>query len=336
MKKTILVTGASGTVGYEVIKQLADNEQYRVIAFDVKTPMSVRKLEPLSDKISIVYADITQREAVEKVTHNVDFVIHLAAIIPPLADEKPDLAERVNVQGTKNLIESLQKNSPNAFFLYSSSISVYGDRLKTPLIKVSDPLIPSQGDEYAKTKIKTEQIIKQSNLNWSIFRLAAIMGNHKISGLMFHMPLDTSVEICTPSDTARAFSNAIGKEPLLNKRIFNLGGGENCRILYKDLLQKSFKIFGLGKVNFPDKAFAEKNFHCGYYIDGDDLEAILNFRRDDLKAYFRKVEVDVNPFVKFLTIVFRPIIKRFLLSKSEPYHAYKTGDLILKNRFFED
>jgi len=101
---------------------------------------------------------------------------HLAAIIPPLADKMPALAEAVNITGTKNLVECTEKFSPEAFFLYASSISVYGDRNSNPWIKVSDPLRPSYRDEYARTKIEAEKIVMSSRLKWTIFRLTAIMG----------------------------------------------------------------------------------------------------------------------------------------------------------------
>ena len=334
MKKNILLTGASGTVGFEVLKQLLEKDCYHISVFDIESNDSKRKFAKLKQNFEIIYGNISQLYDVEKVTKNKDVVIHLAAIIPPLADENPDLAYRVNVLGTQNLVESLEKNSPNSFFVYSSSISVYGDRLQNPNIKVTDSLLPSQGDEYAVTKIEAERLIQNSALDWSIFRLAAIMGNHKISKLMFHMPLDTHVEICTPEDTARAFVHAIDKKEQLNKKIFNLGGGAECRITYRELLTKSFDLFGLGKLDFPEKSFAEKNFHCGNYVDGDILEDILHFRQDDLDDYFEKVKKGVNPIVKGLTEVVKPLVKKRLMKVSEPYEAYIKKDKVLMERFF--
>ena len=330
----MLLTGASGTVGYEVLKQLIAVGKYDVTVFDVETKISKKKFSSLPPNFELIFGDITNENDVERISKNKDVVIHLAAIIPPLADEKPELAEKVNVKGTENLITSLENNSPNAFFIYSSSISVYGDRLQNPDIKVGDPLTPSDGDEYAVTKIKTENLIQNSKLKWSIFRLAAIMGNHKISKLMFHMPLQTCVEICTPEDTARAFVHAIEKQSELQGKIFNLGGGENCRLTYEALLSESFRIFGMGKLDFPEKAFAEKNFHCGYYVDGDDLENVLHFRKDDLKAYFSKVENGVNPAVKVLTKMVNPFVKKMLLKASEPFEAFRTKDQKMIQRFF--
>lgn len=221
----VLLTGASGTVGYEALKQLIDKQDIHLTIFDIRSPKSERLFKPYLPKATFVYGDISNSTDTDKIAKNQDVVIHLAAIIPPVADDNPSLAYRVNVVGTRNLISALENHSPQAFLMYSSSVSVYGDRVENPNIRVGDPLQPSLGDEYARTKLECERIIQNSRLSWTIFRLAAIMGNHKMSKLMFHMPLATTMEICTPPDTARAFVNGIRKKEALEGKIFNLGGG---------------------------------------------------------------------------------------------------------------
>ncbi|SEQ79264.1 NAD-dependent epimerase/dehydratase family protein [Epilithonimonas lactis] len=333
-KKRILLTGASGTVGFETLKHLMKDPTYEITVFDVKTSKSVKKLAPLRERVEIVYGDVSIATDLEKVSQNKDVAIHLAAIIPPLADINPELAYRVNVQGTENFIHALEKNSPKCHLLFSSSISVYGDRVKNPKISVHDALKPSPGDQYGETKILCEKAIQDSKLSWTIFRLAAIMGNHKISKLMFHMPLDTPMEICTPQDTGRAFANAIAFEGQLRNRIFNLGGGEACVISYRSFLMRMFDAFGLGDADFPEKAFAEKNFHCGIMSDGDELESIIHFRRQNLEDHFELVKKAVHPLQKKMTILFRTPIKRWLLAQSEPYKAYRTGNVDEIEYFF--
>ncbi len=332
--KKILLTGASGTVGYEVLKQLCEINNYEITAFDMRSKKSVKKLSGFKDRAEIVYGNIINRTEVEQVCSHKDVVIHLAAIIPPLADEKPGLAKKVNTTGTKNLIGFLEKHSPHSFFLYSSSVSVYGDRLFNPLIKVGDPLLPSAGDEYAKTKIEAEELIRNCRLDWSIFRLAAIMGGHKMSKLMFHQPLNTSLEIATPEDTARAFVYAIEKRESLSKKIFNLGGGEKCRISYEDFLLRSFEIAGLGKLDFLPKTFAEKNFHCGFYLDGRELENLLHFRKDDMESFFRKEEQKISFAKKLFVSAFRRPIKKILQKQSEPLAAWNDNNNKLIDHFF--
>lgn len=90
----------------------------------------------------------------------------------------------------------------------------------------------------------------------------------------------------------------------------------------------------MGKLNFPKKAFADKNFHCGFYADGDDLEQIVHFRKDTLEDYFKMEADKVSSIMKFLTSIFKNPIKWFLLQKSEPYKAYKKEDTKDINHYF--
>jgi len=127
------------------------------------------------------------------------------------------------------------------------------------------------------------------------------------------MPLETPIEMTTPEDTAGAFVNAIFKQKPLEGKIFNLGGGENCRISYKKFLSVLFNIFGLGKISFPEYAFATRNFHSDHYSDGNILENILHFRKDNKNSYVDKVKFYVKPFTRFFTFLVSPIIKSILL-----------------------
>ena len=332
-KKNVLLTGASGTVGFEVLKQLLAKDLYNITVFDKESVVSRKKLLPYEQQVNVLFGDISVESDLHSIK-DMDYVIHLAAVIPPVADDFPELAKKVNLIGTQNLIKQLELDSPDAFFLYSSSISVYGDRIENPWINVGDALQPSEGDYYARTKILAETSIQNSALDYTIFRLAAIMGNHKISKLMFHQPLNTALEIATPRDTARAFVNGIEKQAALSKKIFNLGGGASCRISYEGFLKRSFQIFGLGQMNFPKYSFADKNFHCGYYQDGDDLERIVHFRQDSLEDYLKMEAEKVSFGRKFATKLFSIPAKWYLLQKSEPYEAYKKNDLAQMKHYF--
>lgn len=334
---TILVTGAGGTVGREVIKLIMESyPTYKVKAFDLKTPDNVAFLDTYRDRLEVYYGDITRSEDLEDVTMDVDCCLHIASVIPPMAYEDHDLTFEVNVSGSQNLIRALEKNSPDAFVVMTSSVAVYGDRLHDPHIRVGDPLQPSYGDNYGESKVRMEELLRDCSLDHTIFRLSAIMGadNHKISKLMFYMPLETPMEITTPRDTARALVLAVQHRSELKGRTFNLGGGPSCRTIYRDLLAKNFEINGLGDLDFPDKAFAERNYHCGLYDDGDALEHILHFRRDTLDTYYAGVRAGVPAYKRLLRRPFRWLIKKYLLSKSEPYKAWKTGDKDRMKYFF--
>ncbi len=329
----VLLTGASGTVGTEVLNQLIQNETIRLTVFDIKKRKAVNLFKRYKS-VNVIWGNLFNEHDIQRIPENLDAVIHLAAIIPPRADEQPELTYKVNVLGTKLLINQLERTSPDAFFLYSSSISVYGDRVNNPYITVTDPLLPSDNDKYAESKINAEQLIQNSKLDWTIFRLAAIMKNHKISKLMFHMPLTTLLEISTPVDTAKAFTEGIKQREQLSGKVFNLGGGERCCISYREFLQRSFQLYGLGKLNFPAYAFAMRNFHCGLLVDGDILNNLLHFRHDTMESYFTQTKRSIPIIMKIFGFIFRIPIKRSLLKQSEPYRAVKTNNLNLIHHFF--
>jgi nucleoside-diphosphate-sugar epimerase len=334
--KKILITGATGAIGGEALKQLYDKQEASSISVFVRPSKKAKKLVRTYPGVQVFYGSITDSEAVAKACTNQDYVIHLAAIIPPLADDKPEMARAVNVEGTRNVVKGMEANAPNAFLLYSSSVAIYGDRNKNPDIKTTDELKPSVGDDYGQTKVEAEKIIRESKINWTIYRLSAIMGigNHKVSKLMFHMPLETVMEIATVRDTARAFVNSIGKEAQLEKKTFNLGGGETCRITYIDFMTRAFDLYGMGKIDFPKYAFAKINFHCGNYVDGHLLEEIVHFRQDTIDTYFERFGKAVPGIQRFFTKLVNKPVKMYLTKLSEPLIAHKKQDKEMIARFF--
>ncbi len=331
----VLLTGAAGEVGYQTSLLLAKSN-HEVILFDLKTKRSLKRLRPFQNKVKVVFGDINDTTLLKELLLDVDVVIHLAALIPPKADQYPTLAKKVNYQGTKNLVDLLEKYNPRAFLIYSSSVSVYGDRVNDYWIKVGDKLAPSLGDYYAETKIMAEDCLRASQLSYTIFRFSAIMGEPKLDPLLFHMPLETKLEITSTVDTAIALMKAINKEKELTKKIFNLGGGENFRTNYYDFLSEMYQIYGLSKKMIRPELFAEKNFHCGYYADSDQLETILKFQKDNLESYYKKVRTNYPLYKKLLSKAFSPLIGVFLKYKSEPYQARRTNNLELIARYFID
>ncbi len=332
----ILLTGASGAVGTATLAQLMVRGRHTVTVFDLKTKRAKRAFKPYGKSLRVIFGDISHKEELAGACKDQDVVIHLAAIIPPLADDEPELAARVNTLGTQNLLACLQEHSPKAFVIYGSSIAVYGDRLQNPYIKAGDPLTPSLGDEYAKTKIAAERLVRESGLDYAIFRITAVFGanNHKISKLIFHMPLATPIEFITPEDAGRAFAKAVEHVAALKGQVFNLSGGRECRVIYRDFLRQSFLNSGLGEPDFPENSFATRNFHCAYYADGDALEAILRFRQQTTADLYRMQAAAIPWYIKFLTRLFRKPIRKALLGKSEPRRAIKEHDSAHIRRFF--
>lgn len=334
MKTRVLVTGAAGAVGEETLKALLRRpDRYEVVALDLHTWAVWRRLLPHRLAARVIFGDLRDPEAVSRAVAGVDAVLHTAAVIPPLADRQPALADAVNVQGTRCLLAALARLKRPVRLIYTSSVSVYGDRVATPWIEVDDAIKPSPHDHYAETKVQAEALVRASSLPWTILRLTGVL-SHRIGvdPLMFHMPLETSFESVTARDTGYALVRALEVDGL-EGRTFNLGGGERCRATYREYLDRHLGILGLGAHFFPDDAFAEGNFHCGYYRDSNALQELLGFQRDGNDDWFRSVRARVNPVVPLLARATRPLVREVLLRQSEPLAARQAGDRVMLARF---
>lgn len=329
----VLLTGAAGSIGYETLKQIVETD-HDVTVLDLDTKKNRKKLKKYQDQVKVIYGSINDVELINKLVPKQDVVIHLAAIIPPLADKRPDLTRLVNFIGTQNIVSAIINAKKKPFLIFSSSVSVYGDRLKNYYIKVGDPLKPSQGDYYAQTKIATEQMIIEANIPYTIFRLTGIMGHPATDPLMFHMPLDTKLEIASTEDTAYAFVKAINYRKDLEGKIFNLSGGVKCRTTYREFISSMFKIYGINIQYLKDVAFAEHNFHCGYFLDSNKLNDILSFQQDTIDSYYNRVKRNTKGVVRFFSKIFSRPIVFFLMRKSDPLNAKKKNDKNLIERFF--
>ncbi len=317
----ILLTGAFGNVGLSTLKELI-KRNYDIRVFDIKTKRNNRLAHKFRKDIKVVWGDIRNPKDVERAVSDRDVVIHVAAIIPPLADKKPKFAESVNVGGTANLIEAMQNQPKKPRLIFTSSVAVYGDRLENPLITPDDPINPNFDDEYAKQKVKSEQLIKNSSLEWVIFRLTYIVSLNKlqIDPLMFEMPLETCIEICDTKDVGLALANAVECNKIWGETM-HIAGGLQCRITYREYLNEMLDIFGIGHDFLPEEAFRQsRGFHCGY-MTTDKSQALLNYQRYTLDDYFNAVRKKVA-ISRFFTMIFKPLAQKYLLNKSHYYKEY--------------
>jgi nucleoside-diphosphate-sugar epimerase len=316
--KKILVTGAFGTIGYSTLKELT-RRGYSVTAFDKYAKRNKRTGKRLG--IRCVWGDLRNMEDVQNALAGQDTIIHLGAIIPPLADENPDLAEAVNVGGTQNILEAMERGKQK--LIYSSSVAVYGDRLQTPFIRTDDPLNPNEDDEYGKQKARCEKLIRDSGHTWLVMRLSAIFSpsNLKLKPLMFEMPLGTSMEICHADDVALALSNAVYRDDRWGK-ILHIAGGKSCRILYGDFLRRMFALMGVGADSLPDKAFRRSGYHCGFMDTGESQKYLL-YQRHSLDSFLLELRKKYS-FRRFLVSCIRPFAWASVMARSR-YLLYPGG-----------
>ena len=131
-KSSILITGASGEVGSQLIKILSNNENINIVTLDLH-PLESNVSDMVSDKIT---GNVLDKNLIDQI--NLEFEIkeiyHLAAILSTRAEISPSIAHDVNINGTINFLELALKQSrsqnKNIKFFFPSSIAVYGVREK--------------------------------------------------------------------------------------------------------------------------------------------------------------------------------------------------------------
>jgi nucleoside-diphosphate-sugar epimerase len=323
----ILVTGAYGNVGQSTLDELIA-KGHEVTAFEADTPRNRTLCLRFKKSVRQLWGDIRNASAVEAAVAGQDCVIHLAAVIPPASIAAPLLAESVNIDGTRNVISAIEKQSPKPDLIYASSIAIYGDRLANPLIRATDEPNPNSDDEYARHKLRCEGIIRATDLNWLILRLTYIVSARRAvpDPLMFEMPLDTRLEICDTRDTGLAFANAAERTGV-RKKVLNIAGGERCRISYREYLQQMLEIFGLGWNALPMFAFSRRGYHCGF-MDTEESQRLLGYQRVTLDDYLLEVR-SIWKSRKFLVRLLRPFIVQWMLLRS-PHYCRATGIKLFK------
>jgi nucleoside-diphosphate-sugar epimerase len=105
MSDTVLVTGGFGLVGSATVRRLAELGR-RVVATDLDTPANRKAAAKLPSGVEFRWADLTDAEQVQRLVSDVapNAIIHLAAIIAPAIYPIPEVARRVNVDATANLV----------------------------------------------------------------------------------------------------------------------------------------------------------------------------------------------------------------------------------------
>jgi nucleoside-diphosphate-sugar epimerase len=310
--KKVLVTGAGGTIGLQVVRFLLSEGKYEITALDLKNKQVYKRLKAFRKRINIVYGDITDEAIIDALVKDHDVVIHLAGVLPPLANVRDDLCKEIDFNGTKTIVDSIKDYNPECYLLYASSTSVYGVQKDYKNISIKSDNDIDEYDYYSKYKLKCEKYIKSNIKNFTIMRLAYILGDPGREDLIYNVPLNCDMEVLSSEDAGYAFVSAIDYKNKLNKKTFNVSGGEKFRAYYKDYLVHIFSNYGLSLKFIASWLLAEKNYCGGYYTDGDDLEDILHFRSKNLDVYYNTLlKYKYKPSRAFARFIAKPFVWKY-------------------------
>src|SRR5690606_3253436 len=158
----ILLTGATGLVGSRLLPRLV-KAGYDCFAL-------VRGKE-VATGVTAVQGDLFDPATLQEAVKDAVAVIHLAAVF---RSTDMDLIWKSNLEGTRNLIDAVKSNAPDARFIFASTSHVYDINRPHPG-REDDALNPQHA--YPASKVAAENELSESGLNWSVLRFPFVYGD---------------------------------------------------------------------------------------------------------------------------------------------------------------
>jgi len=291
--KKIIVIGGAGLVGSHIVDQLTEEPVSEIVVLDnfVRGTMSNLAAAEKSPKVRIVKASMTDREVLRRELTGADGVFLLAALWLGECVNDPRSAWEVNTLGTWNVVEACRDLGVKRV-VYSSSASVYGNALSTPMTE-EHPF--NNRTTYGATKIANEQmfraIYEQHKLPYIGYRYMNIYGPRMdyqgtyVSVIMKALdrifagqpPIifgdgSQMYDFIYVTDVARA--NILGMKADCADEFFNIGMGVGTSI--NELVEMLLELTGSGlKPEYRPQAQSFVTHRLGSI---DKAERLLGFR----------------------------------------------------------
>ncbi|KAK5941742.1 hypothetical protein PMZ80_005693 [Knufia obscura] len=195
----ILITGAGGFLGQFLARKLLEDSSNQLVLTDViDCPIPKGSKHP--DNAKVIKGDIFQ-EIDNLVTKDLDAVYIFHGIMSSGSEANFDLGMKVNVDGTKLMLEKLRHTTPGIRVIYASSQAVYGRPFPDV---ITEDVFPTPEGSYGAEKLICEVLINDYTRRGFI------------DGLSTRFPT-ISVRPGKPTQAASSFISGIIREPMAEK-----------------------------------------------------------------------------------------------------------------------
>ena len=346
----IALTGATGNMGIQAVRELIKlpDAELRMLVF--KGEKRIREIKKICknhrNRIEFVYGNLADANACAQLIKDTDYVVNMAAVIPPHSDQHPELAIECNERGVDTLVSAIENAYPQPKLIHVSTVALYGNRNEKHLWgRVGDPLLVSPFDIYSLTKLRGEFRVLESEIQYkTVLRQTAVLHSHMLAdnmndGLMFHTCFNAPLEWVTAEDSGLLIANIIKRdavdtgeleEQFWNK-CFNIGGGlVNCVTGY-EVLNDGFEIIGGSVKDFFDPDFnATRNFHGVWFADSNVLDDMFHYQRQSTADFWEQFKRE-HGIMKAGKIVPKKWLKKLAIerlfkSKNAVRYWYKHDD----------
>ena len=340
-KKTVALTGASGTMGYQGFLELyGRGEEFQLALLLRDSEKNRKKFRKYREdpRVRIVWGDLTCYEDVLALVTGADYILHVGGMVSPAADYYPRKTLQTNVTAAENIVRAVkaQPDPDRVKVVYIGTVAETGDR-NPPVhwARTGDPIQISVYDHYAISKVKAEAVFAESGLRyWVSLRQSGILCSDllkKIEPIMYHVPMNGVLEWATVEDSGRLLANVCGEDipEEFWRRFYNIGSGEAYRLTNYAFEELLLGTLGLGspKKLFEPNWFTTRNFHGQWYLDSDVLENYCHFRANiPVKDYFRSMLKKVEFYYRlaFLAKPWAPLLKKFWMKSIAETPVYGT------------
>ena len=157
---TVVVTGAAGWLGQNLVRTLAGEPSRRRIRCLVRDPGDAARLEVVDPRIEVIVGDVRDPAVIDAVFEGVGgaSVIHAAAVIHP-ARRVRELFD-VNVGGTQLVLDRARRVGASRFVHISSNSPFGANRTSADRFDEDSPFAPYMA--YGRSKLEAEQLVQRS------------------------------------------------------------------------------------------------------------------------------------------------------------------------------
>ncbi len=297
--KNILITGGLGFIGSNLAHKFVSLGALVTIV-DSMIPEyggNLFNLKNIEKKVKINYCDITDRNAMEYVVREKDYIFHLAGQVShvmSLTNPYPDI--EYNITGTVILLEACRKYNSDVIIVHTGTRGQYGTAIKLPVVEDA-PTNPK--GIYELTKLTQEKMFKIYFHNYGIrsvlSRLTNIYGPRAQMKSNKYGVINWFIRQAIDNETISLFGDGSIKRDVvyiddcvhsllglaLNKKcygeIYNIGNDKPWT--FKQIVEKILEINGYGKYQLTEFSEERKKQEPGdFYSDISKINKAIGWK----------------------------------------------------------